>query len=58
MNLVSEKEIEREQGCSEKREGKKQIIWQQRIELKGDRRREWLRKEIIKQHRRGAKETK
>lgn len=39
-------------------EKKEQIISQQRIELKGDRRREWLKeKEIIKQHRRGPKET-
>lgn len=39
---------------------KNQIISQQRIELKGDRRREWLKKEkeIIKQHRRGTRETK
>lgn len=45
-----------------RREGKKKkpIIRLQRIELKGDRRRELLKKEkeIIRQHRRGVKETK
>lgn len=50
MNLGSERESESESGCSEKRE--KQIIHQLRIELKGERRREWLKneKEIMKQH--------
>lgn len=45
-------------GEGEKKE--KQIISQQRIELKWDRRREWVKKEkeIMKQHRRGMKETK
>lgn len=45
-------------GEGEKKE--KQIISQQRIELKSDRRREWVKKEkeIMKQHRRGMKETK
>lgn len=45
-----------------RREGKKKkpIIRLQRIELEGDRRKEWLKKEkeIIRQHRRGLKETK
>ncbi len=61
---VKGREREREREGALWKEGKerekKQIISQRRIELKGDRRREWLKegKEIIKQHRRGTKETK
>lgn len=45
MNLENERGSERERACSvgEKRK-KKQIISQWRIELKGDRRTDWLKK--------------
>lgn len=47
-------------GTWKRKKDEKQIIRQRRIELKGDRRREWLKKEkeIIRQHRRGAKRDK